>query len=274
MGYQERLAGPHTQRVELKQQQDKPDKKQSAEQDDGSVPYLTILNMILVLGQGVIFYLQLRVMGRIVGIYGQQANTMDRQADIANSQTEILRQQTANSIATDRALVWLRKMRMTPIVHPGFTTVVSWAFQPIWENSGDTATRRGLNHINWELFRERPPETHIFVDRDPDILRQQLVIGPRNTVTGHAHNILSLFANSHKSGIGFLMLWGWFEYDDRLGSTERHRTEFCGYPLFYGDPRDPNCAVTFIYYGRHNGIDDECQHKPKTAMSHGISPEP
>ena len=158
MGYQERLAGPHTQRVELKQQQDKPDKKQSAEQDDGSVPYLTILNMILVLGQGVIFYLQLRVMGRIVGIYGQQANTMDRQADIANSQTEILRQQTANSIATDRALVWLRKMRMTPIVHPGFTTVVSWAFQPIWENSGDTATRRGLNHINWELFRKDPPK--------------------------------------------------------------------------------------------------------------------
>ena len=60
-------------------------------------------------------------------------------------------------VAAQRAYVFLREFRVNLVKNPLNEEIQSCTIQPIWENTGNTATRNGRAHINWKYLRALDP---------------------------------------------------------------------------------------------------------------------
>jgi hypothetical protein len=145
-----------------------------------------------------------------------------------------------------------------------------WVINPSWENSGNTPTKRMVNHVSWDVFDHEPPAGFAYPDMwapgAPQI-RVPLVLGPKTTVQGEEVSIpVALLVASRQGATARVYIWGWAEYNDMLPGTPRHRTEFCVWLDPRGDPTVPNAShIVGRFYGPHNGSDDDCMKQPQTS---------
>jgi len=55
-----------------------------------------------------------------------------------------------NISATQRAFVFLREFQVTPLTNPQNMQLAAFRIISVWENSGDTPTRRMVNYVSWQ----------------------------------------------------------------------------------------------------------------------------
>jgi hypothetical protein len=115
-----------------------------------------------------------------------------------------------------------------------------WKFRPVWQNSGDTATK-GLNfYVDAELRNSTLPPNFNFVEGT--VPPGPGMLGPKSSaVAGNApllpaaaispQDIADIIANKK-----FLYLWGWAKYFDQFPNTPKHQTHFCWQITAAGDP--------------------------------------
>ncbi|MDO9530757.1 MAG: hypothetical protein Q7O12_01310 [Deltaproteobacteria bacterium] len=128
----------------------------------------------------------------------------------------------------------------------------NWKITIEWQNMGNTPTKHMLCHTNFNYLPEGFPDDFDY----PDVMQEKprrVVIGPKGIVR---HTVIIPFPVVFHPHLCVYM-WSWADYNDVFKDTLRHRTEYCWEVkmLKSGVPQ-------FNIYGKHNGHDDECYHKP------------
>ena len=167
-------------------------------------------------------------------------------------------------VHTQRAFVFLKEFEAFPFPDRPLIKVM-----PKWENSGQTPTRRMVNHVNWRFFEGDIPSDYDFPDTQGEAT-VPVLIGPGGTVFTTSLDISASLLERAARREGRIYLWGWTDYDDVFENTPRHRTEFC-YEMVVlqlasaGNVSSGNAprqtAIQFRVHGRYNGADNECMKK-------------
>lgn len=149
----------------------------------------------------------------------------------------------------------------------------NWRFRPIWQNSGETATKGMTLYVDCEIrntplpvgfdFKRTimPPGTGMLGPKSSNMGGAAPHFGITSAITPQD---LSDVQNSRK----FLYLWGWAKYFDRFPGTPEHITRFCWQIVLTGDPfgfvpnQNPTLAgslnFSYIIHSEGNCADDEC----------------
>ena len=141
--------------------------------------------------------------------------------------------------------------------------VIKWDIVPVIENSGVTPTRNAYLFVSWIGIQDSLPATYYFPDipRDPAPVDKpsRLSLGPKAKLAAQRAiipiaDLVKAFAHSEH-----IYIWGWVDYDDTLGGTARHRTEFAVELNVIQDPRLPGPGPFDVrQLESHNCADDEC----------------
>ncbi len=146
--------------------------------------------------------------------------------------------------------------------------VLFWRIGALWANPGSTPAMSAFNHISWKLFpKGQKPDDIGFPDlwaqgQPQEIARMPL--GAKNTLIGETVDIpIDQILAGNREG-NRIYIWGWAEYNDVFGGTsERHRTEFCIYLRWPGDPTVPNANhMDLRFHSAFNGFDPETYRQP------------
>jgi hypothetical protein len=86
-------------------------------------------------------------------------------------------------------------------------------------------------------------------------------VGPQSSIEIHAAYVRDNPARTKT------LIWGWMEYADVFSPPDRHRTEFC-FEFVCGalvdlDNGGATLLPEFIMHERHNGMDEDCMHRPR-----------
>jgi hypothetical protein len=169
---------------------------------------------------------------------------------------------------SNRAFVFIRQFLSVSTSASG-DCVEFWRITPVFENSGNTATKRMMSGHSAELRTTKLPKDFdyrdsAFPDPTKPIFISRDIIGPRAQLNG-APYILSL-ADVQAIGRGekFFVIWGWVDYDDVFTGTKRHRIEYCYQLTVLFDPSNPKYtnAVAMGLYGPYNNVDEQCRYDP------------
>jgi hypothetical protein len=146
------------------------------------------------------------------------------------------------------------------------TSIDSFIFRFVWENSGVTPTKFMTNHISYEWRPGPLPKGFTFPDKWPEGKPQtasRSAIGPHGESGIDAGPIPAAIIKAVQAHQMRLFFWGWVKYRDIFNATPEHITEIC-YELtgFYGG--DPFALNTISYpvidnCPTHNCFDDECK---------------
>jgi hypothetical protein len=128
--------------------------------------------------------------------------------------------------------------------------------QPIWQNVGETPTRRALNQINYFLDGTDIPDGFDFPDPSTPPFPTLLGNGQEMPYDGPSLSVPDF--NQIATGQTHFYVYGWFEYSDVFIDTPRHRSEFCA-KLVVGDNK-----WMFRNHSRFNGQDEDCYRQPQT----------
>jgi len=165
-------------------------------------------------------------------------------------------------IHTQRAFVFIKEIDTF-----SFPDRPLMKIMPKWENSGQTPTKRMVNHVNWKFFEGDIPADYDFPDLpgEPSV---PILLGPGGNVFTSSLDIATPFLERVIRGEGRIYLWGWADYDDVFAKTPRHRTEFCNEMValqLAPDKADGSqkAALQFRMHRAHNGTDEQCMKKPK-----------
>jgi hypothetical protein len=133
-----------------------------------------------------------------------------------------------------------------------------------WENGGNTPTRNMMNRVNWEMRLDSLPSDFDFPDLQSETGESPaiVVLGPKQNMGGQsffvsAHHLIALRAKYAR-----LYCWGYASYRDVFRLSTLHKTEFC-FELRVDRVQSTEVAMVIadMYY-KHNGIDQDCYHKP------------
>jgi hypothetical protein len=189
---------------------------------------------------------------------------------LANLTTKLAESVTASNLANEfaaensqrqlRAYVSLEKIDDRP-------DGKLWNFRPIFVNSGETPTRRLINGLEAITLLKEPTVEEFFNGggyQEPEKKISSGIIGPKLKVNGGNISIEKEEIFLAYTGIHFLYIFGFAEYNDVFVGTQRHRTEFCFRILVSKHPvtADMNCRYEF--FGPYNGQDEDCHKKPYT----------
>ncbi|MGD9923970.1 MAG: hypothetical protein AB7V13_21400 [Pseudorhodoplanes sp.] len=176
-------------------------------------------------------------------------------------------------ISAQRAYVFLREFQVALTKNPLNDEIQTCTIQPIWENTGTTPTRNGRGHVNWKYFDRSVPADFDFADFDElgnRILSydayKPLIVGPRATALSPIISMEPAVLRQVRDLQGKLLIWGWAEYDEAVGDSKRHRTEFAYLVVVSGSPAS---HVGFSQYKLHNGVDEDCT-KPATVLARAV----
>lgn len=165
-----------------------------------------------------------------------------------------------DSVTFNSAAVFLNGFVQIPMRTP-HGTLVGWSIGPVWENSGNTRTRRMMNQVNWCTLSGKLPEGFDFPDYD-GTPPARFFLGPRQRLGGERQNVGVEYMAAAKLGQLTLYIWGWTEYRDLFSLRKLHRTEFCYRVNVLGDPHSADCLVDYDVVGGFNGADESCYRKP------------
>lgn len=178
---------------------------------------------------------------------------------------QISARQVSHFESAERAFVFLRKYTLTAqLDHAG--KIREWQITPVFENSGNTPTRRLVSRINLAISDGEGPEEMNFRDGWKEEEPQEYVtylIAPKTQSLSLPFQIHIVDIDAVKRGEKRMFIYGWVDYDDVFPGTPRHRTEFCGELTVIGNPAvdDPSWA-RISTYRKYNGADDECYRGP------------
>ena len=152
--------------------------------------------------------------------------------------------------------------------HDPTTNLYNWRFRPVWQNSGETPTRRLQLYAACEV--RNSPLAHGYDFKQTTMPPGPGMLGPKATSMGGIVPAVAITpqdivdAQQNKK---FIYLWGWATYFDVFPNTPQHVTRFCWIILAGGNPRtftppppgQPD-SVGFInvYHSEGNCADDEC----------------
>lgn len=166
-------------------------------------------------------------------------------------------------IAGERAFVFVKVITWGFSTHP-ITGQYSYSFQPTWENSGDTPTRRMKTFVDWPLRQTPMPRNF---DWNVAIGMPGL-IAPKSTMGGatgpHPGGISAADMLAVQSGTKFLYILGWAKYCDVFPESPEHQTRFCYQITVNGNPLNPDpkfgggISFNFNLHGWGNCSDEEC----------------
>jgi hypothetical protein len=147
-----------------------------------------------------------------------------------------------------------------------------WRIRPVWQNSGETPTRRLRLYTDCEIRDTALPPNFQFVDGP--IPPGAGMLGPHSSSMGGAapliprpgispQDILDAIASRK-----FIYLWGWVRYYDVFPNTKEHVTRFCWQIMPVGDPHaftpgqiptaPGSLQFAYLHIGQGNCADDEC----------------
>jgi hypothetical protein len=178
-----------------------------------------------------------------------------------------VRESAKQHATSNKAFVFLRYFFYTPT---GMAKAVEyWRITPVFENNGNTATKRMISgHSALLTDKELPPkfdfpDTRFPPDGQPFFLSRDL-IGPHAQINGAPYILSIEEILAIRDGKKKFYIWGWSDYDDIFEGTERHRTEYCYQLAILYDPRNPNntAALGMGLYGNFNNVDGECRRPP------------
>lgn len=171
-------------------------------------------------------------------------------------------------IADKRAFVFAQNFQFEWESDPA-TGHFHWRFRPVWQNAGDTPTRR-LRIYSDSEFRTAPLPAG-FVFTDGAIQAGAAMLGPKATGFGGAAplrpgpGLSPVDIAEMQHGRKFFYVWGWARYFDTFPETGEHITRFCWQIIAQGDPftfvpGDPNHTMSFanLHHPEGNCADDEC----------------
>lgn len=138
--------------------------------------------------------------------------------------------------------------------------IKTWRLYPVWENSGDTPTRRLMTNFQCRGFFGRIPSDFDFPDEG---LPEPSFIGPKAVIRGNGI-LLSpdWLTEMGKHESAHFYIWGWADYDDVFNATPRHRTEFCFEIVRVGTDLNGFPVLQFPLHSRFNNADEECSRRP------------
>ncbi|GEM_PF-3468615 len=164
---------------------------------------------------------------------------------------QMVKETMKSSQNVQRAFVFIKNIDVMVIPHQIKTIII-----PVWENSGDTPTKKMRNYVNWQYFPTDIPQHFDF----PDHFGEEstaMIIGPHATIPASPLEIENIYIDNILAGQGHLYIWGWAEYNDVFDKTIRHRTEFCNEVLI-SKMADNKVNFRFRLYRLHNGADGDC----------------
>lgn len=219
-------------------------------QSDWWVIKIGIATVVILFGQFVMFGWQLRAM--VQGVAGA-----DRAANIAKD--SLIVGNGAFVFVPDYAVDW----HVDPENPDG--DIVSWAFRPFWQNSGNTPTKNMMTMVAAELLPDP-------IDANFDFTKtvtspHPALIGPRSGIRGGSARDFSVAdLEDVAAGKRYLYLWGCATYDDVFQGTKGHITRYCITLGVGGDLRTrpgPDGKIKALFnFGHHvrgNCADDECR---------------
>jgi hypothetical protein len=137
-----------------------------------------------------------------------------------------------------------------------------WRFRPIWQNSGESPTKRLRFTVDAELRNTPLPENFNFVSRGPP---GPGMLGPKSTGlagNGPAPPSAAISPQDVADVIAlrkYLYLWGSAKYFDQFPGTPEHETHFCwmvtakGDPFAYDPSQIPNHPSSLTFFNIHIG---------------------
>lgn len=173
-------------------------------------------------------------------------------------QWRIYRRQTSLVEAQNRASVFLKTLRLEVSSWEN-EKPISWKVIATFENSGTTPPR----NLRYNIFGVIVPADSIRTLRFEPMheIAKSGFVGPRASIDIHAADVREVPARNKS------LVWGWIEYGDVFSPSDRHRTEFC-FEFGCGALVDLDNGSTtllpeFVMHERHNGMDEDCVHKPR-----------
>jgi hypothetical protein len=175
-------------------------------------------------------------------------------------------------IAQKRAFVFATGIRGLYEPDQSGNGLWNWRLSPIWQNSGDTATRGLRFYCDCLLSNSAMPPTFPLEYVDPAVGFGSGMMGPKfSSPAGqapHPHkgaltpqDILDV-----QGGKKFLYIWGSARYQDVPPFPADRLSRFCwriiitGNPMLFNPAIDPNSVhFTNAYETRGNCADDECK---------------
>jgi hypothetical protein len=147
----------------------------------------------------------------------------------------------------------------------------NWRFRPTWRNSGDTAAKDVMIHVECEIRNTRFPVGYKF--------NYAITNEPRGFLAPHVDNVGGTAPPIGQAAVTaqdlvdaqaerkFIYLWGWIRYNDVFPDTARHVTKFCwwitiqGNPLLFvphfEGPAGTDGTLTFNYFQHTEGNSTE-----------------
>jgi hypothetical protein len=148
------------------------------------------------------------------------------------STRNLVRDSRLSTMVAQRAFVFWIDYQETRTEEPG-TTILLFK----WKNSGATPTRRLIHHVNWQPFDSKGiPDNFTFPDT-ADTKSANGFFGPKAVHYALPIDIPQERIIAASEGRCRIFIWGWAEYNDVFGGTERHRTEFCSVSLLRASAR-------------------------------------
>lgn len=171
-------------------------------------------------------------------------------------------------IVSNRAFVCLKQFFTISTSAMG-DGVEFWRITPVFENSGNTATKRMMSVHSAELRSSNLPKDFDYRDvAFPDPTKPAFIsrdiIGPRAQLRGAPYILPLAEVQAIARGEKVFVIWGWIDYDDVFEGTKRHRFEYCYKLSILLDPSNPKNtdALALGLYGPYNGVDEQCRYDP------------
>ena len=168
-----------------------------------------------------------------------------------------------NAISTQRAFVFLKGIQFGQNLDPATNSVNGGNIAAVWENSGDTPTRRMNTVMNLRIETTDLPYHFDFADNPSE---RRFALCPPKAVVAMTPLTISLEQmDGIIAGTLHCHVWGWTEYNDVFIKTRRHRTEFACKVVLGGNARTQNgLSVASIILAQHNGANEECMRPLQT----------
>lgn len=214
-----------------------------------SVAVFTLVLAFATVALGVIATIQIGFLDRSERIATETAQAAKASAEAAQDQIQLSRRAL---VQTQRAFVNLKGFNVFHIYDiTQNNKIVDWQFTPIWENSGQTPTKK-LNVISGIHPGEFPPDFEFKIDKFAPSL-----LGPKGGMTGETYRISLAEIYEIKSGAKTIYIWGRAEYNDVFPGTRRHYTNFCHKIVVTGDPTIVESGIQMIAQTIGNYTDDD-----------------
>jgi hypothetical protein len=222
----------------------------NGEKDTHAVRWTDVIQALATVGSVVVAIL-------IYLVYDRQREIMGRQADISATQAEAATIANTNVRAIERAFVFLNDIpehlvheivSVGPEMRQG--RPAAFFYEPIWENSGNTATKSMTVRLNWMTRDGELPDDFAYPYERP---REVMFLGPKMRMPSSSIRISPDEIRRVGERSLHIYIWGRADYEDIFEA--HHYTQFCYRLSVEVAEGNPFGWRHRTYYGPYNRTD-------------------